>query len=190
MNRPHRARRIAGNIVLNVLAAGGAVCILLVIAALLFKVTIVMFATGSMSPTITSGSIALVREIPATEIKVGDVVTVDRSPELPVTHRVVEIVAREGDAVTFRMKGDANDTADPVDYTKTTVRVVLWSVPGLARVIVWFQNPFVLGAITLAASTLVTWAFWPRRGRADPPSEDGDGQPPRPDDRTLRRRRS
>ena len=51
-----------------------------------------MFKTGSMSPTITAGSVALVREIPASEINVGDVVTVDREDALPVTHRVTSIV--------------------------------------------------------------------------------------------------
>lgn len=161
--QPGRTRGILGGIVLDVLALGGLVCILLVIAAFVFKVTIIMFATGSMSPGIPAGSIAFVREIPASGISVGDVVTVDRGPELPVTHRVVEILGQDGDAATFRMKGDANADPDPIDYTKETVRLVMWSVPGLANVIVWFQNPLVLGIITLAAASLVTWAFWPRR---------------------------
>jgi len=158
-----RGRGILANAVLDILAAGGLVCILLVIAAFAFKITVIMFATGSMSPAIPTGSIAFVREIPASDMQVGDVVTVDRSPELPVTHRVVEIVSRDGDTVTFRMKGDANADPDPIGYTKQTVRLVMFSIPGLASVIVWFQNPFVLGAITLAAAALVTWAFWPRQ---------------------------
>lgn len=164
-----RARSIAGRVLLDVLAFGGLVCILLVAASFLFKVSIVMFATGSMTPTIPAGSIAFVREIPATEIAVGDVVTVDRSDmqQLPVTHRVIEIVDTSGDVVTFRMQGDANADPDIAPYEETTVRLVLWSIPGLADVIVWFQNPFVLGGITLGATVLVTWAFWPRDGRAE-----------------------
>src|SRR5699024_257380 len=39
------------------------------------------------------------------------------------------------------------------------------SVPGLAHVIVRLGNPWVMGSITLAASGLVTWAFWPRHER-------------------------
>jgi signal peptidase len=173
-----RTRGVLGNILLNVLAVGGAICILLVIAAFVFKITIIMFATGSMSPAIPTGSIAFVREMPASEISVGDVVTVDRSPELPVTHRVVEILGQDGDAVTFRMKGDANADPDPIDYTKESVRLVMWSIPGLANVIVWFQNPFVLGIITLGATSLVTWAFWPRRPQpeaAEPIDEEVAG---------------
>jgi signal peptidase I len=157
-----RSRSILGSILLNVLALGGLVCIVLVVLAFIFKITIVMFATGSMAPGIPTGSIAFVREIPASDIAVGDVVTVERPAELPVTHRVVEILGTDGDQATFHMKGDANAEADPVDYTAQKVRLVLWSIPGVAPIIVWFQNPFLLGAITLGAAVLVTWAFWPR----------------------------
>ncbi|MDL9978990.1 signal peptidase I [Microbacterium sp. ASV49] len=171
--RPSGARRASGalgSVALTLLAAGGLVCILLVILAFFFHITVVMFATGSMSPTIPAGSIALVREVPATQVHVGDVVTVDRSPELPITHRVIGIDGTRDGVVSFRMKGDANTAADPVEYRTSTVRTVLWSVPGLARAIVWLRNPLVLGAITLGAAALVTWAFWPRedRGRRTP----------------------
>lgn len=172
-----RSRGVAARILLDVLALGGLVCILLVIASFAFKITIVMFATGSMSPTIPTGSIALVREIPATEIEVGDVVTVDRAPELPVTHRVIEIQAVDGDRVTFTMQGDDNDDPDPFPYVETTVREVLWSAPGLATVIVQLQSPFVLGGITLGATALVTWAFWPRRRDVEPTDESSEEVP-------------
>jgi len=162
-----RARGLVGRIALDVLALGGLVCILLVIASFVFKISIVMFATGSMSPTIPAGSIALVREVPATEIAVGDVVTVDRSEsqQLPVTHRVIEILGEDEGVVTFRMQGDDNADADPEPYVESTVRLVLWSAPGLATVIVQLQNPLVLGGITIGATVLVTWAFWPRERR-------------------------
>lgn len=60
------------------------------------------------------------------------------------------------------MKGDANAVEDPAPYTVTSVRIVLFSVPGIATVIVGMGNPFVLGGITVAAALLVVWAFWPR----------------------------
>ena len=81
-----------GNVVLWLLAAAGAICIILVVVGLWLNISIMMFRTGSMEPTIETGSVALVREIPAVEITEGDVVTVDRGEELlPVTHRVTEI---------------------------------------------------------------------------------------------------
>lgn len=156
-----------GGAVLNVLAVLGVVCIVLVILSFVFNVSIIMFKTGSMSPTITAGSASLVREIPAEDMKVGDIVTVDRGDKiLPVTHRVIDIRSTDPStgAVTFEMKGDANAEKDPEPYTTETVRKVMFSVPGIAPILQQWRNPFLLGGITIGASLLVVWAFWPRRG--------------------------
>jgi len=155
-----------GAALLNVLAVLGVVCIVLVILSFIFNISIMMFKTGSMGPTIPAGSIAFVREIPATEMEVGDVVTVDRGEgTLPVTHRVIVIDNPDESSgpVTFEMQGDANDVKDPEPYTGESVRKVMFSIPGVAPIIQSWRNPFLLGGITIAASLLVVWAFWPRR---------------------------
>ncbi|MET3565444.1 signal peptidase [Leifsonia sp. 563] len=153
--------------ILNVTAVGGVLCIAWVVAALVFHLSLIMFRTGSMSPGIPAGSLALVREIPANEAHVGDVVTVDRPGLLPVTHRVVEVTAPAsapaGTPVEIVLKGDANPTVDPAPYRVSTVRIVLWSQPGLARAVVWLGHPAVIGSLTVATTALVTWMFWPRR---------------------------
>lgn len=146
----------------NLLAAGGVVCVVLVILAVSMNITLIMFKTGSMSPTIPTGSVAVVKEISAEQIEIGDVVTVDRPGELPVTHRVVELYPQGGGEALIRMKGDANPDVDPGMYRVTTVREVLWSVPELAKVIVWFGNPLALGGISLLAALGVLWTFWPK----------------------------
>lgn len=146
----------------NLLAAGGVVAVVMVILAVSMNITLIMFKTGSMSPTIPTGSVAVVKQISADEIEIGDVVTVDRPGELPVTHRVVEIYPQGNGEALIRMKGDANLDVDPGMYRVTTVRKVLWSVPELAKVIVWFGNPYVLGGISLLAALGVLWAFWPK----------------------------
>lgn len=166
-----RGSRALGNALLNVAALGGIVCIVLVLLSVFFNISLIMFKTGSMSPTIPAGSLAVVREIPAAQIRVGDVLTVDRPGVLPVTHRVTS-VAGEGDARTITMRGDANEAEDPAPYTISKARIVLVSVPNLARAVVWFSNPLVLGGLTLGASALVTWAFWPRQPRE--PGAAGD----------------
>ncbi|WP_167132167.1 signal peptidase I [Paramicrobacterium chengjingii] len=148
---------------LNVAAIAGLVCIVLVVLSMVFHISLIMFKTGSMSPTIPQGSVAVVKEIPASEIVVGDVVTVDREGQLPITHRVISVEG-SGTERSITMQGDANDYPDPAPYEVTHVRTVLWSVPAIANVIVWMSNPFVLGGLTIGASILVTWAFWPRRG--------------------------
>lgn len=153
----------AGDWLLNILAVGGVVCIALVICAFAFNITLIMFKTGSMSPAIPTGSLAVVQKVSADSVQVGDVVTVDRPGELPVTHRVVTTNAiPDSGAMYLELKGDANEYADQGLYQVDEVRKVLWSVPGLARVIVYFSNPYVLGGITLAMAALVVGVFWPR----------------------------
>lgn len=147
---------------LNAAAAGGVLCLLWVAAALVFQLSLIMFKTGSMSPTIPAGSLALVHQVPAAQARVGDVVTVDRPGQLPITHRVVSVdPGREGSA-RLVLKGDANPTPDPAPYDVATVREVVWSAPGLARVVVWLGSPWVIGVLTLGVAALVMWAFWPK----------------------------
>lgn len=160
---PRRTLRIVGDVFMWLAAVGGAICIVLVIAAYVFNISLIMFATGSMSPTITAGSVALVREIPASKARIGDIVTVDRPGNLPVTHRVISTEPMGNGQWKIQMKGDANEHPDPVPYEVVNIRQTLGHLPGLASVIVWFGSPWVLGGLTIGASGLVTWAFWPRQ---------------------------
>ena len=155
--------KLLADVLLWIAAIGGVICIVLVILAYTAGITLIMFKTGSMSPTIPAGSVAVVQRIPASEIEIGDVITVDRAGDLPVTHRVTSIGdgSIPGERV-ITMKGDANAVEDPAPYTVTSGRIVLFSVAGIATVIVGMGNPFVLGGITIAAAVLVVWAFWPR----------------------------
>ena len=148
---------------LNAAAMGGAVCIVLVFCAVVFDISLILFKTGSMAPGIPAGSVAVVREVPAVEVKAGDVVTVDRAGKLPITHRVQTVEPADGRTRVITMKGDANQEADPAPYVVARVRLVLWSVPGLAPLFVAAANPAVLGGTTIAVSALVTWVLWPQR---------------------------
>lgn len=155
-----------GDTVLWVAAVAGVACMALVVLALTANITLIMFRTGSMSPTIPAGAVAVVQRVPASDIEVGDVVTVDRLGDLPVTHRVTSVAAGTDDARRIiTMRGDANADDDPFPYEVTSVRVVLFSVPGVATAIAGLGDPRVLGALTIGATALVVWAFWPRASR-------------------------
>ncbi|WP_157535787.1 S26 family signal peptidase [Microbacterium sp. Root166] len=180
---------VLGDGALTVAAVLGAVCIALVIVAAIFDVRIILFSTGSMSPTIPAGSAAIVRHIPADEIAVGDVVTVDRPGKLPITHRVTSVAEVPDASAEMRritMRGDANAVDDPLPYDVERVRLVVGSVPGIAPVIASMGNPWVLGTITVCATVLVVWVFWPRRDRrtrerepvpeSEPESADAPGK--------------
>ncbi|WP_404850579.1 signal peptidase I [Dietzia kunjamensis] len=152
--------------ILSALALLGVVCIIATIAAFALNISLIMFKTGSMSPTIPTGSLAVVRQIPASDIKVGDITTVSRGEgRLPVTHRVVAVTPIGGDSYSLEMKGDANPSPDAQPYEVTEVRKVLWHAPGLAYVVSAVSQPIYMAGITIATSIIVVWAFWPRKHR-------------------------
>jgi len=191
-SRRPRAGSVLSEILLWIAAVAGLVCIVLVILAFTAHITLIMFRTGSMAPTIPTGSVAIVQQIPASQVHVGDVVTVDRPDELPVTHRVRAVA--EGSAPGERLltlRGDANAQDDVKPYPVSSVRIVRFSIPGLAPVIVAFGNPFVLGGITIGVAGLVIWAFWPRgRGSGRRDGDAGDRHPDAESDRPGPRRDS
>ncbi|GFZ83701.1 signal peptidase I [Nesterenkonia alkaliphila] len=107
-------RRFITETLLWLAAAAGSVCMVLVILAYTLNISLIMFRTGSMEPTIPTGSVAVVQEIQATEVQVGDILTVDREGELPVTHRVTAVTeGSHAQERIIRMQGDANTTEDP-----------------------------------------------------------------------------
>jgi signal peptidase len=78
-----------------------------------FSYQALVVRSGSMAPTIPTGSIVFYSKIAANKVKVGDVIVFNRpdDPSERVTHRVVKI----GTASTgryFETKGDANGAPD------------------------------------------------------------------------------
>ncbi|MEU8423271.1 signal peptidase I [Micromonospora sp. NPDC048835] len=162
VRRRHGALARVGDLALTVLAVGGTVCVVLVPLAFFFDISLILFKTGSMSPTIPAGSLAVVREVPASEVAVGDVVTVDRTPLPPITHRVVDIANGGGPARLLTLRGDANQSNDAAPYAVDKVRLVEWSVPRLGYAVRTVSNVYAMSAITVGTAAIVTWAFWPR----------------------------
>ena len=166
-NGPSVVSRV-GDVLVNIAAVLGTVCIVATIAAFFFGVNIAMFKTGSMSPTIPTGAAAVSVRIDAADAKTGDVVTVSRGEgKLPVTHRVVEIMPTGDGGAALILKGDANESNDPFPYQVQTVNRVVWSMPGLGTALARVQQAPFLAVVTVFAALLVTWAFWPRKNDDD-----------------------
>ncbi|MCL5025618.1 MAG: signal peptidase I [Chloroflexi bacterium] len=94
----------------------------------------------SMQPGMWAGDIILTRQVPAGDIRVGDVVRF-RVDRVSIVHRVVEVEPRGG-RYTFTMQGDNNDVLDePVDESQLEGKVVLllpkigWIVIGIKHLI-------------------------------------------------------
>lgn len=130
---------------------------------------VVRLASGSMSPGLPTNSLLLVRQVDASTVHVGDVVTVKRTDELPITHRVIAVTPgiAPGEPATIKLKGDANDSADPAPYTVSNVDLVVVGVPWGGQILTAVRSPIVLALLSVAVSLLVLWAWWPRRREGD-----------------------
>jgi signal peptidase I len=164
--RARTPRDRAKSIVLAIAGIAGVLSVLWLIASVPLGLAVIVFKTGSMAPTIPTGSMAITHSVPASEIKVGDVVTVPVPGKvLPVTHRVVSI-ARVPSLPNDRslvLKGDDNLTADQTPYVVGIGKVVIFSLPVAGTVIALFQTPPFIGLVFLAVAGLLLWAFWPAR---------------------------
>jgi signal peptidase len=177
-----RGRREAGllpenvkEIVLGAAGLLGLLCLLTVVLSLAFGLSIIVFATGSMAPSMPAGALAVTRPIDAADIEPGDVVTVKVAGQnLPVTHRVVSVskVSDVPDARSLVLKGDDNHYPDATPYVVKTAKKVLLSAPGLGTALVIARTPLFIGAATLLVAFLVLWAFWPSSTKPEPEIEE------------------
>ena len=126
----HGVRRVTREVVLTVGAVVGLAGILALAAALLFDLRALVFESGSMSPSIETGALAVARRIPAAQLEVGDIVSVHTASGDRVTHRIVGLDHR-GDRALLTLKGDANAVADPERYDVVAADRVVVSAPRL-----------------------------------------------------------
>jgi signal peptidase len=127
--------------------------------------------SGSMSPTIPTGSIAFYKKVQATNVKVGDIIVFDKPGQTSekVTHRVFKI-SNGANGRYFTTKGDANGAPDdwqvPAVGTgwveRFHVPAVGYALAGLqstlARLLLLLIPALALGGITL-------YEIWRDRGR-------------------------
>ncbi|MFC9515176.1 signal peptidase I [Nocardiaceae bacterium NPDC056970] len=167
------------DLALNVGAIAGLICVLAAVASFLFGIKPLIFRSGSMSPDIPTGALALAKTTPAADLQVGDVVSVENQQGTRITHRVHEILSSDGTTSVLVLKGDANIDADLAPYTVTEADRVFASVPGLGYVVSWLSSPaaiFLGGALVGGVMVL---AFGPGVKRkddddADPGTDSGD----------------
>jgi len=74
---------------------------------------LVVIRGASMAPSIPSGSVVIVGAREPDGIREGDVVTAQTGSGMLFTHRVTEVIDREG-SLFYRTKGDASASPDPV----------------------------------------------------------------------------
>ncbi|MCK0516023.1 signal peptidase I [Williamsia sp. DF01-3] len=138
----HRSRaRILREIALTAGAALGLLCIIAAAAAMFLGITPLIVRSGSMEPTIPTGALAIAKDVSATDISAGDVISVNNAQRIRITHRVVSVDSTAGDAVALTLQGDANNVPDALPYVVDSADRVLFHVNGLGYVAAWLDTP-------------------------------------------------
>jgi signal peptidase I len=186
----HGIVRTAREVFLTLGAVLGVVCIVVTAAGFAFGVKPLIFRSGSMSPAIHTGDMAISRTVDASALKRGDIVSVINSGGERVTHRLVN-AARQGDARQLTLKGDANKRPDTEVYTVSKAERVIFTIPKAGYVVNSATSPAGVFVLGLYVAVLLVTVF--RRGTPTDPKEPKD--PPkrsggsRRADRPSRRRR-
>lgn len=152
-------------------------------ASAVWGLGIIVFVTGSMSPSLPTGAAAITRTVDAADLAVGDVVTVRRPGNgAQVTHRIVAIAPVVGSpqARSLTLRGDANSAADLQPYVVTSAPRVLIGAPAAGWFVIGAKSPGVMlgGAVLIAF--VVSWALWPTTRRT---TDDDEEEPNDPDTR-------
>jgi signal peptidase I len=162
------------------------VTLALVLALLILLPTLLGFhryviVSGSMEPTIPTGSVVYDKDVPVAELAVGDIITFVPPPEYeitrPVTHRIIEIKPAPKDqkekasgGLMFRTKGDANEDPDPwlVLLDRPTQDRVEAHLPYVGYIYIWLSQRWVqllvIGLPALIVAFLIGRALWREAG--------------------------
>lgn len=143
------SRRIAREAALWIGGALGALCLVSLVAGWALHVTPLVFASGSMTPAYDVGSLGIARQAPASDLRIGDVVSVVNDQGVRVTHRIVA-VAHQGAYAQLTLQGDTNNTPDAQTYVVSAAPRVAFGVPYAGYVLNAAASPYGV-AVTAAA---------------------------------------
>ncbi len=151
---PSRLGRLLVAGLLNLAALAGLAMTGVTVYAATHGMRPLVVRSGSMEPIIHTGSMVLVKDLPAADVRVGDVVAVTRPDGVTVTHRVVNL-SRSGVFAQLTLKGDANKANDPEPVTVAEAGRLVWSAPVLGRIAAFTASArggFVLGCLITAGA--------------------------------------
>lgn len=171
---PAADARRGRELLLNLGALAGLVCIVAAAAAMFFGVTPLVFRSGSMEPTISTGALALATPVAAQELAVGDIVSVVEPSGVRITHRVTALAPAGDGEVAVTMRGDASGADDPTPYILREADRVFFHVDGLGYPVAWLSNPVAIFLGGMLAGGLCVIAF----GRIRTSDDDEKGDDP------------
>lgn len=157
--------RLSREVLLTVGAILGTACIVLAIVGAAYNVKPLIFRSGSMGPTIPAGALGLAKPADASDLKVGDIVSV-KSHGTRITHRIQRISV-SGATADLTLKGDANRVPDAHSYRVKSADRVFFHLPYAGYFVSYASGPVGLIITGMLASMLLWLVVRPtRRGGA------------------------
>lgn len=169
------------SVLLWLLSCLGALCIIVFLVGVIGGIRPSVVISGSMEPTIHTGDLTFARTIPSGEVKVGDILTVERpNNQGQVTHRVVAIQEVKG-GHSFTLKGDANKINDFDNYLFADVGIVVGWIPYVGFLALTLKSQVGLAiAIAFIVGLLILTIMDPQRLRAEKPVDEDAVESPEP----------
>jgi signal peptidase I len=132
-----RFSRVLGRVALNIVFVAMVLSAAVMLGPALLGLHRYVILTGSMTGTYNRGSIVFDREVPVSQLKVGDPITYSPPPgftsQTRVTHRIWSIHRGVNGERIYKTKGDANKHPDIWNFTlnKAMQDEVLFHIPEL-----------------------------------------------------------
>ena len=163
------------------IAALAIVVVAIVVPALLGMQRYVITG-GSMTGTISKGSVIYSKLTPTDRLKVGDVITF-RPPGYTstITHRIIGIDQGQDGKLVFRTKGDFNEAADPWKANLMEPRQAryVFHIPAigyfLAALAIRQVRMILIGLPALIIAVSLLWSLWRKAGDEVERQEIGGG---------------
>lgn len=152
--------RIIRSTVLWCSAVIGVISILAFAVVMLFGLKPAVVVSGSMEPTLPIGSLILTKATAASQIEVGDIVTVPRDDGTLVTHRVVDIDHPDDGPSALTLRGDANESNDAAPYPVTEAGTHVLTIPVLGHIAMAVRTPIGLLAIIGGLVCVFLLSYW------------------------------
>lgn len=145
------------------------------LAPALFGLDFHTVLSGSMEPTIKTGAMAVMKKITVEEVQIGDIIGFKmEGVDIPICHRVIEILETEEGFVT---KGDANEEPDTwVVKPENLEGRVVFHITGVGYIAKFIKTPYGFGLlIGLPAFLIIVLEiktlFWSKPARRRRPRQ-------------------
>ena len=178
----HSVKRLGGKLLTALCAVALIAVVGFVLIPGLLGLQRFVITGGSMTGTIPKGAVIYSKVVPASELRVGDIITFT-PPGYPeaVTHRIIAVEPGPDGKTAFRTKGDFNDAADPwnpVTLNEPQQARYVFQVPVLGYVLAALSMRsmrIVLVAIpALLIALSILWSLWREAGEELAGGELGD----------------